>query len=246
MSTSRLFLISSLLLVACPADDADDTGAGTGTDPGSSSSSTLSTTEPGSESSTSPVTIDPSSSSSGEDSGTTAADESTTMLADSSSSTTEPVEFTLTSTEFTEGEGIPHSAHVDGGNQSPALDWVGAPAGTMSFAVFFHDLDFDFNHSAIWNISADLTGLPHDVDHDAMPADVPGALQCASWHGEFGYGGPGSESNHYEFILYALDVETIPETEIDSGSNLGEVFTAFEAHSLGTATLSGYSTGAGM
>jgi len=70
-------------------------------------------------------------------------------------------------------------------------------------------------------------------------------VQCESWIDEFGYGGPGSQSNFYEFILYAIDVESIPEAEISSASSLAAVFAALEDHSLGTATLSGQSTGPG-
>ncbi|MBC8067480.1 MAG: YbhB/YbcL family Raf kinase inhibitor-like protein [Deltaproteobacteria bacterium] len=244
MSIRRLSLITSLLLVACPSDDDGETGAGTGTDP--SSSTAPSTTEPG-ESSTLGTTEGSSSSTnpSGSDSSSGGAEESSTAAVDESSSTGEPVAFTLTSTAFAEGDGIPGIHHVSGGNQSPPLDWVGAPAGTMSYAVFFHDLTIDFEHSAIWNIPVELTGLPQDVDHDAMPADVPGAVQCDNWTPgtEYGYGGPGSASNTYEFILYAIDVETL--TEIGSDSTLLEVFAELEAHSIGTATLTGQSTGPG-
>lgn len=239
MSTPRWLSITVLLLCACPADDDGTTGNDTGSSSSTSPTTSTTTTEASSESSAT-MTTD-ASTSTGVDESSTAADESTTAADESSSSTTEPVAFEVTSTEFEDGGGLPHTAHVDGGNQSPALDWVGAPAGTLSFAVFFHDITIDYNHSAIWDIPADATGLPHDVDHDAMPADVPGAVQCESWINEYGYGGPGSPANNYEFILYAIDVDTIPE--ITSASSLDEVFAAFEAHSLGSVAIVGQSTG---
>ncbi len=247
MSTPRLLVIPVLVLCACPGSSSD-----TGADSGSSSSTSPTTTTTmgteSSSSSTSPSTTEASSSSTDAES-STAAESSETTPVDSSSSTTEPVEFTVTSPEFTDGGGLPHTAHIDGGNISPQLDWVGAPAGTMSFAVYLHDLDFlggnptGFPHSAIWNIPADATGLPADVDHDPMPADVPGAVQCENWTGdEYGYGGPGSPANHYEFVVYALDVATL-DGEIDQSSSLEEAYDAFEAHSLGTALIVGQSTG---
>ena len=52
------------------------------------------------------------------------------------------VDFTLTSTDFEMGGIIPTLHHFQGGNVSPALAWVGAPEGTLSFGVYFHDLDF--------------------------------------------------------------------------------------------------------
>ncbi|MGB1698917.1 MAG: hypothetical protein ACPHRO_03110 [Nannocystaceae bacterium] len=75
----------------------------------------------------------------------------------------------------------------------------------------------------------------------AMPADVPGAMQCLNWFGEYGYGGPGSQDNTYEFILYALDVETLPG--VDSESQLAQIKTALDTHAIETATLSGQTEG---
>jgi Raf kinase inhibitor-like YbhB/YbcL family protein len=232
--------VPMIVIAAACTDD----GGGDGT---STTSTTSSATTEGSSPSdpTASTTTAPTgdSSSDGSDSSTTGVADTTS--ADStdgeSSSTTEPVAFTLTSPSFAEGGGIPGMHHVSGGNVSPQLDWVGAPADTVAFAVFFHDITIDFEHSAIWNIPADATGLPEGVDEDAMPANVPGATQCRSWAGNFGYGGPGSAANFYQFTLYAIDVATLDE--IDEDSTLVEVHAALEAHSLGTATLTGQSTG---
>lgn len=249
---TKLFIYGLVsTLFACAGDDGDaqDTGS---TGPGDSSDSAPTATDPSAtmtaddDDPDSSFTDSGSTSSSSDDGGgtTTAGDTSGSTAADeSSSSTTEPVEFALFSDAFLEGEGIPGVHHVQGGNESPPLNWVGAPAGTMSFAIFFHDITIDFEHSAIWNIPADLSELPQDVDHDAMPADVEGALQCRSWINEFGYGGPGSAANFYQFTIYAIDVAEIPTDEIDQNSELVDVRDAFEAHSLGTAALTGQSTG---
>ena len=60
--------------------------------------------------------------------------------------------------------------------------------------------------------------------------------------GDFGYGGPGSQSNFYEFVLYALDTDDL-SGEIDETSSLFEVEAAFEAHMIETAALSGQTEG---
>jgi Raf kinase inhibitor-like YbhB/YbcL family protein len=232
------FALSVAMLVAC-AGDSDGETTTTGSDSTGGSEATTST-----EGTTTTSTT--------EGSGSTGVDGSTTEGSTGGSSggvdstgaeSTGMVEFTLTSDAFVEGGGIPGIHHVAGGNQSPPLEWVGAPAGTMSFAVFFHDETIMFDHSAIWDIPAEVTSLPQDVDHTAMPADVPGAVQCDNWKmgTEFGYGGPGSDANFYVFTLYAIDVATIPE--IDENSTRAEVRAALEDHSLGTATLMGQSTG---
>jgi phosphatidylethanolamine-binding protein (PEBP) family uncharacterized protein len=160
------------------------------------------------------------------------------------SSSTGAGEFIVTSPQFEQDGIIPSEHHVAGDNTMPQLDWVGAPAGRMSFAVFFRDLTINYRHSAIWNISADATGTPFDPDHVPMPPDVPGAVQCENWrdNGEYGYGGPGSNSNTYEFEVYALDVADL-SAEIDQDSSLAEVEAAFDAHVIESATLSGQTEG---
>ena len=152
--------------------------------------------------------------------------------------------FTLTSPQFEMDGIIPSEHHSQGDNTMPELNWTGAPGNAMSFAVLFRDLDFmmGFRHSAIWNISADATGTPFDPEHVAMPTDPAGSVQCRNWFGEFGYGGPGSESNTYEFEVYALDVADLSD-EIDENSTLIEVEAAFDAHVIESATLSGQTEG---
>jgi Raf kinase inhibitor-like YbhB/YbcL family protein len=226
------------LIVACGGDSGGDSSTtGAETTAGSTESSTSTST------STSTTTTEGGSGSSGGQDSSSGASSDGTSVDSSGGESTGAVEFTLSSDAFEEGGGIPGIHHVAGGNQSPPLEWVGAPPGTMSFAVFFHDETIMFDHSAIWDIPSDVTSLPQDVDHEAMPADVPGAVQCDNWKQgtEYGYGGPGSDANFYTFTLYAIDVATIPE--IDQDSTRAEVRAALEMHSLGTATLTGQSTG---
>lgn len=153
--------------------------------------------------------------------------------------------FTLTSPAYAEGGVIPR-AHVctrqGGMNTSPPLTWSGAPAGTLSYAVFFTDVSPPaFRHSAIYDIPSTLTELPVDVEHTAMPSDVPGARQPNGYPGTPGYAGPCPGSMHrYRFTLYALDVATLPG--LTGSSSLAAVESAMMAHSLGTATLTGTHT----
>lgn len=236
------------MLTACPSDDAGGNDGSTGTDPTTSADPTTSPSTSASTSTTTPMTdgttMEP-------DTGTTVAAESTGTTAgdtdtdaSSSSSSTGSGVFTLTSPQFEQDGTIPSEHHRQGDNTMPELNWTGAPANAQSFAVLFRDLDFmmGFRHSAIWNISADATGTPFDPDHVAMPPDVPGAVQCRNWFGEFGYGGPGSQSNTYEFEVYALDVADL-RGEIDENSSLAEVEAAFDAHVIESATLSGQTEG---
>jgi phosphatidylethanolamine-binding protein (PEBP) family uncharacterized protein len=74
-----------------------------------------------------------------------------------------------------------------------------------------------------------------------MPADVPGAVQCRNWANSWGYGGPGSQSNTYEFTLYALDVATLPN--VTQMSDRTAVKAELESHAIETVTLSGQTAG---
>lgn len=160
----------------------------------------------------------------------------------------------MTSPSFAEGELFPFDMHICEGNVHPQLDWVGVPEGTMSFGIYFHDVTIAFEHSAIWNIPADATGVPAGIEDTAMPANVPGALQCQHWGQDpsltpfigpgprYGYGGPGSCENVYQFTLYALDVATLDD-EVTSESTRFDVRTSLEAHAIETVTLSGQTRG---
>ena len=84
--------------------------------------------------------------------------------------------------------------------------------------------------AAIWNIGSALTGLPQGVEAAPMPTDVPGAVQCRNWNNSWGYGGPGSSSNTYEFILYALDTNDLtpaPSQSLRDTSCFEGQFTSF-------------------
>jgi Raf kinase inhibitor-like YbhB/YbcL family protein len=122
--------------------------------------------------------------------------------------------FTITSTAVEEGAAIPR-AHVCttqmGMNTSPPLAWSGAPVGTKSFAIVFNDATTSFLHSVIYDIPPDRTDLPENVAKTYQPSNVPGAKQTRAYTNMFGYAGPCPSSKHtYEFVLYALDVDALP------------------------------------
>jgi Raf kinase inhibitor-like YbhB/YbcL family protein len=235
-------------MTGCPSDDGGGNETGTNTD--GTSTGTPSTSSPSTTASTSSpsTTDDPTSSSSESGSSTepttTGNTDTDTDATSSGSSSSGGGEFIVTSPQFEQDGIIPSEHHSEGDNTMPQLDWTGAPGNAQSFAVLFRDLDFmmGFRHSAIWNISADAMGTPFDPEHVAMPPDPAGSVQCRNWFGEFGYGGPGSESNTYEFEVYALDVPDL-SAEIDENSTLIEVEAAFDAHVIESATISGQTEG---
>jgi Raf kinase inhibitor-like YbhB/YbcL family protein len=150
--------------------------------------------------------------------------------------------FMLTSPAFTEGGAIP-DPHVcqaddmvgDGIDQSPELNWTGAPATALSFAVVFRDRsNGDLVHWVIWDIPASETGLPEAVEDGFEPSDPAGAKQAND--GYFGPCSPASD-NTYEFTVYAIDVAELPG--LDEDSTRDEAVQVVEEHDLASATLSG-------
>lgn len=124
-------------------------------------------------------------------------------------------------------------------NNSPALDWVGVPAGTQSFVVGLFDLTYAQPLWALWNIPADLSGLPANIDKDtATPAMPAGTHQSNATFAEGdGYFGPESACNVYEFVVYALSTPTLAPSQPEYVALvLGEVQALGDAI-LGSATL---------
>src|SRR5208337_2656490 len=86
--------------------------------------------------------------------------------------------FQLTSTTFANGATLPisminnnivngvNTCSLDGspgGNESPALSWSNAPAGTASFVVTTYDSTAAFTHWGMYNIPSTATGLPENA-----------------------------------------------------------------------------------
>jgi hypothetical protein len=156
--------------------------------------------------------------------------------------------FTLTSTDFTEGDTLANTQVFNefgckGGNVSPALAWSGAPAGTQSFALLMHDPDAPTGsgwwHWVVYNIPAATGSLPAGAG-DAKKGLMPkGAVQGRTDYGSVGYGGPcppPGKPHHYNFRLYALKV---PKLEVPEGASAALVAFNVRAQALGEAQLTG-------
>jgi Raf kinase inhibitor-like YbhB/YbcL family protein len=105
--------------------------------------------------------------------------------------------------------GIVPAKYTGRGGVQPAFKFSGAPAGTVSYAIIFHDLDVaiggntgDVLHWIAWNIPASANGIPEG----SLPA---GSVQGANITGQNAYFGPGAPAgpryHHYVFELYALN-----------------------------------------
>lgn len=147
--------------------------------------------------------------------------------------------FALKSTAFKEGEQVPlkyKCAEVNpkGENISPPLSWGPGPAGTKSYAIVMMHVPTP-EHWVIWDIPANVTSLPENVEHAAMPPVPAGSKQSLVDLDNFkgsGYLGPCPQAvnsvQSYRFTLYALDVETVPG--LSATSNPTQAATAVKAH----------------
>lgn len=129
-----------------------------------------------------------------------------------------------------------------GGNQSPQLDWSGAPAGTKSFAVSMYDPDAPTG-SGWWHwVVYDIPASVHRLGRDA---GRPGKLPDGAKHGrnDFGtrnYGGacppPGDKPHRYVVTVYALKTDKLGVPDDASAAMIGYTL---HANRLATATLTG-------
>ena len=156
-----------------------------------------------------------------------------------------PSPLKITVTGYSDGGDIPakFTCAVKPPGGSPQIDWSGAPAGTMSFALIFHDGDVhpgksfdDVTHWIAWNIPATATGLPASV---AATADLPdGTRQGHNIRQQAGYMGPCPPKglpHHYTLELYALDTKL----DLPATSGRDDLEKALSGHILASGVYNG-------
>ena len=137
---------------------------------------------------------------------------------------------TLVTTAWPDGGMIPLRYTQAGPEISPAIQWSGAPAGTASFVLIFHDADTvspnstdDLLHWLMWNIPGTATGVAQSRP-DGF--ELPDGSRQISVSGSR-YRGPGASStgplHHYVMELYALDtlldIKVAPQGPQDANPN---------------------------
>ncbi len=135
-----------------------------------------------------------------------------------------------------------------GASISPEINWVGAPAGTASFAIALHDLTFapgdePFTHWVMWNIPASAAGLPAALPGGAEPGVPAANTEQVNYMDTGGFLGSGGCGNVYEFVLYALSTPTFDPGSTDSDAVQQALADSDDV--LGTATMRARSDGAG-
>ena len=114
----------------------------------------------------------------------------------------------MTTDAFPDGGIVPQKYAGRGGVQ-PGFKFSGAPEGTMSYAIIFHDIDVslkgstgDVLHWIVWNIPASAGGIPEG----SVPTGAVVGRGITGQNAYFGPGAPpGPRYHHYVFELYALN-----------------------------------------
>jgi Raf kinase inhibitor-like YbhB/YbcL family protein len=150
--------------------------------------------------------------------------------------------FTITSTDFNDGDEMPESMRGDGNgqNRSPQLSWSGYPAETKSFAVTMFDADAPtpsgFWHWAVIDIPAASPELPAGAgseDGAALPSpavQMPNDTRAKSYRGA----APPSGTHRYFIAVHALDVDAL---EIDSEATPALLSFTMLGHTLARAVV---------
>ncbi|MCW3474582.1 YbhB/YbcL family Raf kinase inhibitor-like protein [Limobrevibacterium gyesilva] len=142
----------------------------------------------------------------------------------------------LTSTDLAPNARIPTRFTCDGADVSPPLAWSDPPAATRSFALVCADPDAPggvWYHWAIYDIPPTTLAL-----HEHWPPAGASPPQATNDFRHPGYGGPcppsGHRPHHYEFRLYALDVDRLG---LKPHPHCRDVEAAARSHAIATAEL---------
>ncbi|MDR1768326.1 MAG: YbhB/YbcL family Raf kinase inhibitor-like protein [Propionibacteriaceae bacterium] len=146
----------------------------------------------------------------------------------------------LSSTSFQPNGTIPlkHAEPGAGGqNVSPALSWSGAPQGAASFMVVCHDPDAPTG-SGWWHWV--MTDVPAAVS--SLPEGGPLPEGARAWPTDYGYAGwggmwpPPGPAHHYNFTVFALDVDRL---DVPDDATSANVRLAASFHVLDQASVTG-------
>jgi Raf kinase inhibitor-like YbhB/YbcL family protein len=145
----------------------------------------------------------------------------------------------LKSTVFAPGAEIPKKHSCEAADVSPALEWSGSPARTVSFALIMDDPDAPAGtwvHWVLWNLPASAHELPDAVAKQDQLGD--GTRQGRNSSRKIGYNGPcppPGKPHRYFFRLYALD----EKLDLAPGASSSDLQAAMKGHVVGQAEYMG-------
>ena len=135
--------------------------------------------------------------------------------------------FSITSSNFDEGEEIPKEFGYKFENKEPKLDFKNVPKGTKSIGLIMDDPDAMAAVGKIW---------VHWLQYFDYPSQNL-ILEGKTDFGEIGYGGPAPPNGRHTYIFkgYALDVKL----DLKEGYSKQELENAMKSHIIAEAKLTG-------
>ncbi len=150
--------------------------------------------------------------------------------------------FKLTSKELKNNDTLPDAQvfngyGCNGGNVSPQLSWINPPENTKSFAIICHDPDAPRENGWYhWLV----VNIPSKTNSIEKGGKIIGATETITDFETTGYGGAcppvGHGIHHYDFTIYALDVDKINVKSTDKPKKVEE---AILKHAIAKSTITG-------
>ena len=148
-------------------------------------------------------------------------------------------EFSITSTDFKEGEEIPKKFGYKFENAAPGIIFKNIPENTQSFALIMDDPDAMAAVGKIWVHWLVCDKLaPTDQLYEHVAIESRGSLTLGETDfGEIGYGGPAPPNGQHTYIFkgYTLDIKL----HLNEGFSKQELENAMQGHILAEAKLTG-------
>jgi hypothetical protein len=136
-------------------------------------------------------------------------------------------EFSITSTDFEEGEEIPKRCGYKHGNEQPDIGFRDIPNETKTLALIMDDPDAMGAVGKVWVHWLEY----HDVN------DITNITTGKTDFGETGYGGPAPPDKLHTYIFKAYALDTI--LDLKEGFSKQELEDAMKGHILAEAKLTG-------
>ena len=136
-------------------------------------------------------------------------------------------EFSITSSNFDEGEEIPKEFGYKFENKEPKLDFKNVPKGTISIGLIMDDPDAMAAVGKIW-----VHWLQY-FDYPSQNLIIEGKTDF----GEIGYGGPAPPNGRHTYIFkgYAVDVKL----DLKEGYSKQDLEDAMKGHIIAKTKLTG-------
>ena len=144
--------------------------------------------------------------------------------------------FSITSSDFKEGEEIPKKFGYKFENQTPTIELHDVPAGTQDVALIVDDPDAMKAVGKVWIHWLVLASTDRPTFSNSIPGSFLILFEGKNDFGEIGYGGPAPPDRRHTYIFKAYALNGIV---MKKGFSKQELEHAMEGHILAEARLTG-------